>query len=191
MLIPDFSDSLDSLIVSAVCFDMAKQQQQGAQPAAAATPPVPVRHFVPKHNQVALLDETIRGAEDYTQIMRFLRRSRIAYAISENVPQLTSYIDEFWRTARLVDNTIEATINGNQILITEDVIHVALRFGDLDHGEPYYSRPIRERAARAFGYVGHFPSKKLYKGILICQWRFFYHVLMHYLVIGLSRSGQR
>ncbi|KAJ0702170.1 hypothetical protein HanPI659440_Chr14g0526351 [Helianthus annuus] len=42
----------------------------------------------------------------------------------------------------------------------------ALRFGDLDHGKTCYSRPIRERAARVFGYVGQFPSKQLVKGMI-------------------------
>ncbi|KAJ0711512.1 hypothetical protein HanOQP8_Chr09g0324661 [Helianthus annuus] len=92
-----------------------------------------------------------------------------------------TYIDDFWQSARSVDNTIEATINGNQIVITEDVIRAALWFGDLDHGRTCYSRTIRERAARAFGYVGQFPSKQLLKGMIIDQWRYFFHVLMQCL----------
>ncbi|MFS7952977.1 hypothetical protein Hanom_Chr07g00613261 [Helianthus anomalus] len=153
-------------LVLLICCDlqMAEQQQiQGAQPDVAAAPTVPVRHFVPKHNQIAILDEAIQGAADYAPIIHFLRRSRISYS------------------ARSVDNTIEAAINGNQIVITEDVIRAALRFGDLDHGRTCYSRTIRERAARAFGYVGQFPSKQHLKGMIIGQWRYFFHVLMRCL----------
>ncbi|MFS8004023.1 hypothetical protein Hanom_Chr13g01220741 [Helianthus anomalus] len=76
--------------------------------------------------------------------MHFLWCSKILYAISENVQLVTMYIDDFWQSARSVDNTIEATINGNQIVIIEDVIRAALRFGDLDHGETCYSWIIRE-----------------------------------------------
>ncbi|KAJ0533067.1 hypothetical protein HanRHA438_Chr09g0386581 [Helianthus annuus] len=166
-----------------MCSSMAEQpvEQQGARPATAVVPPVPVRHFVPKHNQIALLDETVRGAEDYAQIMQFLRRSRIAYAIFENVQQVNSSIHDFWQTARSVNNTVEATINDTLIVITEDVIHAALHSGALDHGETCYSKLIRERATIAFGYVGRFPSKQLYKGMLMDQWRYFYHVLMQCL----------
>ncbi|MFS8024832.1 hypothetical protein Hanom_Chr16g01467991 [Helianthus anomalus] len=76
---------------------MAEQQQnQGVQPVAAAAPTVPVMHFVPKHNQIVLLDEAIPGAATYAPIMQFLRRSRIFYVISENVQLVTTYIDNFW-----------------------------------------------------------------------------------------------
>ncbi|KAJ0669283.1 hypothetical protein HanPI659440_Chr17g0699321 [Helianthus annuus] len=161
---------------------MVEQQQiQGAQPAVAAAPAVPVRHFLPKHNQIAILDEAIQGAADYALIIHFLRRSRISYAISEDVQLVITYIDDFWQSARSVDNTTEATINGNQIVITEDVIRAALRIGDLDHSRTCYSRTIRERATRAFGYVGQFPSKQLLKGVIIGQWRYFFHVLMQCL----------
>ncbi|KAJ0578199.1 hypothetical protein HanOQP8_Chr05g0199281 [Helianthus annuus] len=161
---------------------MAEQQQiQGAQPAVAAALAVPVRNFVPKHNQIAILDEAIQGAADYAPIIHFLRRSRISYAISEDVQLVITYIDDFWQFARSVDNTIEATINGNQIVITEDIIRAALRFGDLDHGRTCYSRTIRGRAARAFGYVGQFPSKQHLIGMIMGQWRYFFHVLMQCL----------
>ncbi|MFS8003199.1 hypothetical protein Hanom_Chr13g01211071 [Helianthus anomalus] len=93
-------------------FRSSQGEQLGAQHAAAAVPPVPVRHFVTKHNQIALLDETVRGVEDYVPIMQFLKRLRIAYAISENVQQVTSYNHVFWRTARTVSNIVEFTING-------------------------------------------------------------------------------
>ncbi|MFS8024822.1 hypothetical protein Hanom_Chr16g01467891 [Helianthus anomalus] len=143
---------------------MAEQQQnQGVQPAAATAPTVPGMHFVPKHNQIVLLDEEILGAAAYAPIMQFLRRSRIFYS------------------TRSTDNTIEVTTNGNQIAITQDVICAALRFGDLDHCETCYSRPIRERAAVAFGYMCKFPSKQLVKGMIIGQWRYFFHVLMQRL----------
>ncbi|MFS7931294.1 hypothetical protein Hanom_Chr04g00354301 [Helianthus anomalus] len=161
---------------------MAEQQQnQGAQHVVAVAPAVLVRHFVPKHNPIAILDEAIQGAADYAPIIHFLQRSRISYAISEDVQLVITYIYDFWQFARAVDNTIEATINGNQIVITEDVIRAALWFGDLDHGRTCYSRTIRERAARAFSYVGQFPSKQLLKAMIIGQWRYFFHVLMQCL----------
>ncbi|KAM0014589.1 hypothetical protein Hdeb2414_s0034g00725511 [Helianthus debilis subsp. tardiflorus] len=112
--------------------------------------------------------------------MNFLRRS-ISYAISKDVQLVTTYIDDFWQSAILVDNTNEATTNGNQIVITEVVIRATLWFGDLDHGKTCYSRPIRERAARVFGYIDQFPSKQLVKGMIIGLWRHFLHVLMQCL----------
>ncbi|KAJ0733710.1 hypothetical protein HanPI659440_Chr11g0411371 [Helianthus annuus] len=146
-----------------------------------AEQPRPVREFHRNHNQIALLNENVRGGAEYSDIIRFLRNSRIGFAISENIHQVQAYIEDFWRTAQIVDDSIEATVSGSSIVITEAVIHAALRFGDLDHGNTCYVRQIRERGVRSFGYVGSFTRKEIYKGLIIGQWRYFFHVLMQCL----------
>ncbi|KAJ0783502.1 hypothetical protein HanLR1_Chr01g0021031 [Helianthus annuus] len=149
---------------------MAEQQNQ---------PHVPERHFILKHNQIALLDENLRGIDDYKEIIRFLRRSRIAHALTANVRIVKAYMEHFWATARVNNNdTIEATVNGQQIVITEEVIRAALQLGELDHGEICYDATIRERAVRHFGYSGPLPSRQINKGMLREKWRFFFHVIM-------------
>ncbi|KAM0044485.1 hypothetical protein Hdeb2414_s0010g00353861 [Helianthus debilis subsp. tardiflorus] len=146
-----------------------------------AEQPHPVREFHKGHNQTALLDVNIRGGADYADIIRFLRNSRIGFAISESIHLVQAYIDNFWHTARVVDDTIEATVSGSSIVITEVVIRAALRFGDLDYGSTCYMRQIRERGVRSFGYAGSFDKKEISKAMFLGQWRFFFHVLMQCL----------
>ncbi|KAJ0616767.1 hypothetical protein HanIR_Chr02g0094151 [Helianthus annuus] len=146
-----------------------------------AEQPHPVREFHKGHNQTALLDENIRGGADYADIIRFLRNSRIGFAISESIHLVRAYIDDFWRTARVVNDTIEATVSENSIVITEAVVRAALRFGDLDYGSTCYVRQIRERGVRSFGYAGSFDKKEISKPMFLGQWRFFFHVLMQCL----------
>ncbi|KAJ0578634.1 hypothetical protein HanIR_Chr05g0250141 [Helianthus annuus] len=146
-----------------------------------AEQPRPIREFHRNHNQIALLNDHVRGGAEYANIIRFLRNSRIGFAISENIHQVQAYIEDFWCTARIVDDSIEATISGSSIVISEAVIRAALRFGDLDHGNTCYVRQIRERGVRSFGYVGSFTKKEIYKALIIGQWRYFFHVLMQCL----------
>ncbi|KAF5797657.1 hypothetical protein HanXRQr2_Chr07g0283231 [Helianthus annuus] len=146
-----------------------------------ADPPRPVRKFHRHHNQIALINENVRGGAEYSDIMRFLRNSIICFTISENIHQVQEYIEDFWRTAQIVDNSIEATIHGSPIVITEAVIRAALRFGDLDYGNTCYVKQIRERGARSFGYVGCFTKKEIAKGLILGQWRYFFHVMMQCL----------
>ncbi|MFS7951912.1 hypothetical protein Hanom_Chr07g00600791 [Helianthus anomalus] len=94
-----------------------------------AEPPRPVREFHRHHNQIALLNENVRGGTEYSNIIRFLRNSRICFAISENIHHVQEFNEDFWHTAQIVDDSIEATIHGSRIVITEAVIRAALRFG--------------------------------------------------------------
>ncbi|MFS8022157.1 hypothetical protein Hanom_Chr16g01436201 [Helianthus anomalus] len=99
-----------------------------------ADPPRPVRKFHRHHNQIALINGNVR-----------------------------EYIEYFWHTAQIVDNSIETTIHGSPIVITEAVIRAALWFGDLDYGNTCYVKQIRERGARSFDYVGSFTRKEIAK----------------------------
>ncbi|KAM0047213.1 hypothetical protein Hdeb2414_s0009g00325831 [Helianthus debilis subsp. tardiflorus] len=146
-----------------------------------AEQPHPVREFHRSHNQIALLDVNVRGGTEYADIIRFLRNSRIGFAISENIHLVQAYIDDFWHTAGVVDDTIEATVSGSSIVITEAVIRAALRFGVLDHGNACYVRQIRERGVKSFGYADSFDKKEISKAMFLGQWRFFFHVLMQCL----------
>ncbi|KAM0005931.1 hypothetical protein Hdeb2414_s0013g00405551 [Helianthus debilis subsp. tardiflorus] len=132
-----------------------------------ADPLGPVRKFHRHHNQITMINENVRGGAEYSDIIRFLQNSRICFTISENIHQVQEYIEDFWLTAQIVDNSIEATILGSPIVITEAVIRAALRFGDLDYGNTCYVKQIRERGARSFGYVGCFTRKEIAKGLIL------------------------
>ncbi|MFS8023672.1 hypothetical protein Hanom_Chr16g01454211 [Helianthus anomalus] len=80
-------------LICGVCFVLAIAEQPNQPPPNQQQ--VPERVFNPKHNQVAILDENLRGIDDYQQIIRFLRRSRIYYAISTEIPIVEAYMQDF------------------------------------------------------------------------------------------------
>ncbi|KAM0012791.1 hypothetical protein Hdeb2414_s0008g00285411 [Helianthus debilis subsp. tardiflorus] len=92
-------------------------------------------------------------------------------------------------TARVNNNMIEATVNGHQLVITEEVVRVALQLGALDFGEVCYVAQIHERALLSFGYSGNLPTRQVYKGMLLEKWRFFYHVIMQCFAQRKSREN--
>ncbi|MFS7910895.1 hypothetical protein Hanom_Chr02g00111541 [Helianthus anomalus] len=113
---------------------------------------VPKRVFIPKHNQVALLDPSVRGIDDYLQIIQFLRRYRIFYAITTKIPIVDAYMQDFWTTAHVI--------------------------GDLDIGNICYVAKIRDRSILRFGYSGNLPFSSYHNGMLREKWRFFLHIIM-------------
>lgn len=101
------------------------------------------RVFHPRHNGLALLDmeRPTASSRQFTQVLDYMRRSRIHHAITEN-PQITeAYVREFWRTAVRVpgnDNVasaIRATVAGREIEVNAAVIRRVLQLGD-EHGQP-------------------------------------------------------
>ncbi|GJU08419.1 hypothetical protein Tco_1124849 [Tanacetum coccineum] len=71
--------------------------------------------FCSKHNMVAYLEKT-DGNTEFHQIMDFLTRSSIYYALTVSPIVSTSFVEQFWTTAksRTVNNTsyIDATVAG-------------------------------------------------------------------------------
>ncbi|KAJ0699900.1 hypothetical protein HanOQP8_Chr10g0361381 [Helianthus annuus] len=123
-----------------VCFhvEMVKQPNQPAT----NQPQVLERLFIPKHNQVAILNEGLCEIDDSLQIIRFLRRSRVSYAISTEIQIVAAYMQDFWMIARVNNNMIEATVNDHELVITEEVIQDVLQLGALDYSEICYATPI-------------------------------------------------
>ncbi|GKA32742.1 hypothetical protein Tco_0719109 [Tanacetum coccineum] len=91
--------------------------------------------FCPKHNMVAYLEKT-DGNTEFHQIMDFLTRSSIYYALTVSPIVSTSFVEQFWTTAksRTVNNTsyIDATVAGKPVTISEASIRSDLLFDDAD-----------------------------------------------------------
>ncbi|GJU97883.1 hypothetical protein Tco_1327154 [Tanacetum coccineum] len=91
--------------------------------------------FCSKHNMVAYLEKT-DGNTEFHQIMDFLTRSSIYYALTVSPIVLTSFVEQFWTTAksRIVDNTsyIDATVASKPVTISEESIRSDLLFDDAD-----------------------------------------------------------
>ncbi|GKD04524.1 putative ribonuclease H-like domain-containing protein, partial [Tanacetum coccineum] len=92
--------------------------------------------FCDKHNMVAYLDKS-DGSEGFHEIIDFLNRSHIKYALTKNPTIYVSFIKQFWRTATANTRTngkveIIATIDGHVKTITEASLRRHLKLEDND-----------------------------------------------------------
>ncbi|GJZ37936.1 hypothetical protein Tco_0584127 [Tanacetum coccineum] len=86
------------------------------------------------HNQVGFLFKSAESA-GYTEIVDFLRRSKLRYALTHNPPIYDSLVKQFWQTATartLADGTqqLNATIDSIEYTITEESVRRQLQLAD-------------------------------------------------------------
>ncbi|GJW42926.1 hypothetical protein Tco_0071725 [Tanacetum coccineum] len=90
--------------------------------------------FCSKHNMVAYLEKTDRNTE-FHQIMDFLIRSSIHFALTVSPIVSTSFIEQFWTSAksRIVNNIsyIDVIVAGKLVTISDASIRRDLLFDDL------------------------------------------------------------
>ncbi|GJV27402.1 putative ribonuclease H-like domain-containing protein [Tanacetum coccineum] len=90
--------------------------------------------WLTKHNMVAYLEKT-DGNTEFHQIMDFLIRSSIYYALTVSPIVSTSFVEQFWTTAksRTINNIsyIDATVAGKPVTILEASIRSDLLFDDV------------------------------------------------------------
>ncbi|GJS33860.1 hypothetical protein Tco_0532242 [Tanacetum coccineum] len=91
--------------------------------------------FCSKHNMVAYLEKT-DGNTEFHQIMDFLTRSSIYYALTVSPIVSTSFVEQFWMTAKskTANNIsyIDATVAGKPATISEASIRSDILFDDAD-----------------------------------------------------------
>ncbi|GJU47622.1 hypothetical protein Tco_1204888 [Tanacetum coccineum] len=88
------------------------------------------------HNMVAFLEKST-GSAGFHQIIDFLNRSHICYALTKKPDVCVSYIKQFWRSAEVstAENgevKITATIDGHSITVTEGSLRRHLKLDDQD-----------------------------------------------------------
>ena len=142
--------------------------------------------FEPRHNICALLDVNISEAQPYVEMLHFLRRSRIFYAITATSAISYNNIAQFWSTAEhhceMEPPTILATVVGHQIRITEASIRTVLHFGDNAEDRTEFPLSLIDGCFHRMGYLRNFNDSQLRKTNLSPVWRF----LMHVLIVCLS-----
>ncbi|GKD04999.1 putative ribonuclease H-like domain-containing protein [Tanacetum coccineum] len=121
----------------------------------------------------------------FHQIIDFLNRSHICYALTKKPEVCVSFIKQFWRSAEAStdDNgevKINATIDGHSLSITEGSLRRHLKLADQDGITSIPNSEIFEQLA-LMGY--HTDSDKLtfQKGAFSPQWRFLIHNILHCL----------
>ncbi|GKA88019.1 hypothetical protein Tco_0809783 [Tanacetum coccineum] len=92
--------------------------------------------FCDKHNMVAFLEKST-GSAGFHQIIDFITRSHICYALTKKPEVCVSFIKQFWRSAEALtdgngDVKINATIDGHSLSITEGSLRRHLKLDDQD-----------------------------------------------------------
>ncbi|GJR17003.1 hypothetical protein Tco_0965530 [Tanacetum coccineum] len=133
---------------------------------------------------VAFLEKST-GSAGFHQIIDFITRSHICYALTKKPEVCVSFIKQFWRSAAILtdDNgnvKIHATIDGHSLSITEGSLRRHLKLDDQDGITSLPTTEIFEQLA-LMGY--HTDSDKLtfQKGAFSPQWRFLIHNILHCL----------
>ncbi|GJT91314.1 hypothetical protein Tco_1080159 [Tanacetum coccineum] len=133
---------------------------------------------------VAFLEKST-GSEGFHQVIDFLNRSHICYALTKKPDVYISFIKQFWRSAEATNDDngevqITATIDGHSMTITEASLRRHLKLDDHDGITSIPNSEIFEQLA-LMGY--HTDSDKLtfQKGAFSPQWRFLIHTILHCL----------
>ncbi|GJU16276.1 putative ribonuclease H-like domain-containing protein [Tanacetum coccineum] len=101
--------------------------------------------FCDKHNMVAFLEKST-GSAGFHQIIDFITRSHVCYALTKKPEVCVSFIRQFWRSAEILtdDNgtvKIHATIDGQSLSITKGSLWRHLK---LDNQDGITSLPTTE-----------------------------------------------
>ncbi|GJS10803.1 hypothetical protein Tco_0367599 [Tanacetum coccineum] len=144
--------------------------------------------YCDKHNQVGFLLKPTESA-GYIEIVDFLRRSKLRYALTHNPPIYDSLVKQFWQTATvktLADGTqqINATIDSVEYTITEESVRRQLQLAD-DSGITMLQNEEIFEGLQNIGYLtdGTFT---FWKSHFTPQWRFLIHHILHCIS---SKSG--
>ncbi|GJR82409.1 hypothetical protein Tco_0153194 [Tanacetum coccineum] len=144
--------------------------------------------YCDKHNQVGFLLKPTESA-GYTEIVDFLRRSKLRYALTHNPPIYDSLVKQFWQTATartLADGTqqLNATIDTIEYTITEESVRRQLQLADASGIHMLQNEEIFA-GLQNIGYVND-RTFTFWKSHFTPQWRFLIHHILHCLS---SKSG--
>ncbi|GJS23245.1 putative ribonuclease H-like domain-containing protein [Tanacetum coccineum] len=137
----------------------------------------------PKHNMVAYLEKS-EGNEEFHDIIDFLKRSSIHFALTVSPIVSTTFVEQFWTSAKskTINNVrhITAKVAGKFVSISEASIRRDLRFDDADG---IYTLPNQAifNAIQQMGYEGDLTVLTFNKALFSPQWRFLFHTINHCL----------
>ncbi|GJR78011.1 hypothetical protein Tco_0090376 [Tanacetum coccineum] len=136
------------------------------------------------HNMVAFLEKST-GSAGFHQIIDFLNRSHICYALTKKPAVYISFIKQFWRSAEATtdDNgevQITATIDGHSMTITEGSLRRHLKLDDQDGISSIPNSEIFEQLT-LIGYHTDSDELTFQKGAFSPQWRFLIHSILYCL----------
>nr|GEW86897.1 hypothetical protein [Tanacetum cinerariifolium] len=136
--------------------------------------------FADTHNMVSYLSKS-DASKGFNQIIDFLNRSYIAYALTVNPTIYVSCIKQFWNTVAVKQSNnvtrLQALVDKKIVAVTEAAIKDALHFDDAEGVDCLSNEEIFTALAH-MGYEK--PSTKLtfYKAFLSSQWKFLIHTIL-------------
>ncbi|GKA67227.1 hypothetical protein Tco_1469180 [Tanacetum coccineum] len=135
----------------------------------------------PKHNMVAFLEKT-NGNAEFHAIIDFLSRSSIYYALTVSPVASTTFIEQFWTSAKsqTINNVrhIKAKVAGKPVTISEAFIRSSLLLDDVDGIDSLNNQEIFD-GIQQMGYEGVLTVLTFNKALFLPQWKFFFHTMNH------------
>ncbi|GJV27404.1 hypothetical protein Tco_1383852 [Tanacetum coccineum] len=130
---------------------------------------------------VAYLEKT-DGNTDFHEIIDFLTRSSIHYALTVSPVVSTTFVEQFWMSAKskIINNVryITAKVAGKPVNISEASIRSDLLFDDADGIDSLHNQAIFD-AIQLMGYEGDLTVLTFNKALFSPQWRFLFHTMNH------------
>ncbi|GKC21306.1 hypothetical protein Tco_1023456 [Tanacetum coccineum] len=139
--------------------------------------------FDETHNLVTFLDKP-KESEGFKQIIDFLNASSIRYALTVNPTIYTSYIKQFWATAKVQtvnkEVQIQALVDGKKVIVTETSVRRAFHLND---AKGTYCLPTATILAELerMGYENLTHKITFYKAFFSPQWKFLIHTILQCL----------
>ncbi|GJS45993.1 ribonuclease H-like domain-containing protein [Tanacetum coccineum] len=120
----------------------------------------------PKHNMIAYLEKT-EGNVEFHEVINFLRRSYIYHALTVSPVVSTTFVEQFWTSAKskTINNVRHITTNvvGKFVSISEASIRTDLIFDDADGLDSLPNQAIFD-AIRLMGNEGDLTKGKHFSG---------------------------
>ncbi|GJY85740.1 hypothetical protein Tco_0499766 [Tanacetum coccineum] len=135
----------------------------------------------PKHNMIAYLEKT-DGNIEFHEIISFLTRNSIHYALTVSPVVSTTFVKQFWMStkSKIINNVryITAKVAGKPVSISEASIRSDLLFDDADGIDSLPNQAIFD-AIQLMGYEGDLTILAFNKALFSPQWRFLFHTMNH------------
>ncbi|GKC98476.1 hypothetical protein Tco_1168751 [Tanacetum coccineum] len=142
-----------------------------------------------KHNMVTFLKKP-NGSDDFHEIVDFLKRTSLGYALTHNPTIYDSLVKQFWQTAtvRTIANgnqELLATIDGKAYTITEASVRSSLQLANAIGIFNLPDAKIHEGHS-TMGYVSD-GTLTFWKKHFTPQWKFLIHTILYCMS---SKSGE-
>ncbi|GJS81106.1 hypothetical protein Tco_0747647 [Tanacetum coccineum] len=134
-----------------------------------------------KHNMIACVEKTERNA-DFREVIDFLTRCSVNYALLVSPDVIQQWIQQFWSTTkmRMINEVthIEAKVAGKKILVLEALVRTDLMFNDED-GTNCFDNQVIWDTLQDIGYEGSLTLLSFSKPLFSPQWKYLVHTLLH------------